>query len=531
MIHGRLFDLQGRPVPGVTLSVAVIRRQLPPAQAGARSRFDGISYGASHVHDFPAWPRPTITDAEGRFTLRGLGRGLRATLTVHHPKFALQRIPVEPDATSESRSMSAALVPAQTITGRVTYADTGEGVPHAPLEVRSHQGRSVVLISEFETDDQGRFRINPPPADSVFGIFACPPEGQPYLIAQGRIDWPKGALEQSLDLALPRGVLLRGTVTEAGSGQPVPGATVAFRYQGQGQNGIDRLETAADGTFQIGATPSPGSLFIMGPSDDYVFQTIGSRMLQQGQPGGWRMYAHAYRLLDLKPGIDSQEVHIALRRAATASGQVVGPDGQPVGEALIFSRILLDPRQRVSASWTGRYHDNAHNGRFEIHGLDPDTEVPVYFLEPSRKLGGMVNLSGKSATGGPVTVRLEPCGAARMRVVGPDGKPVVGRLSRASIEMVVTPGPPYSRDDKSGLLFANEAGVNSIDTVNYPTVLASDAEGRLTLPVLIPGATYRFIDYSTVVRGETGPTVRKEFTVKSGETLNLGDIRIEKPNP
>jgi hypothetical protein len=68
-----------------------------------------------------------------------------------------------------------------------------------------------------------------------------------------------------------------------------------------------------------------------------------------------------------------------------------------------------------------------------------------------------------------------------------------------------------------------------IDTVNYPTVLASDADGRLTLPVLIPGAMYRFIDYTTVKRGETGPTIRKEFTVKPGETLDLGDVRVEKP--
>ena len=57
----------------------------------------------------------------------------------------------------------------------------------------------------------------------------------------------------------------------------------------------------------------------------------------------------------------------------------------------------------------------------------------------------------------------------------------------------------------------------------------SDAQGRLTLPVLIPGATYRFIDYTMAVRGKTGPQLRKEFTVKPGETLDLGDIRIEKP--
>ena len=58
----------------------------------------------------------------------------------------------------------------------------------------------------------------------------------------------------------------------------------------------------------------------------------------------------------------------------------------------------------------------------------------------------------------------------------------------------------------------------------------SDAQGRLTLPVLIPGATYRFVDSTVAVRGVTGPKVRKEFTVKPGETLELGDLVIEKPD-
>ena len=53
--------------------------------------------------------------------------------------------------------------------------------------------------------------------------------------------------------------------------------------------------------------------------------------------------------------------------------------------------------------------------------------------------------------------------------------------------------------------------------------LTTDTDGRITLPVLIPGATYRFVELTTV------PQVRKEFTVKPGETLDLGDIRIEKP--
>ena len=71
--------------------------------------------------------------------------------------------------------------------------------------------------------------------------------------------------------------------------------------------------------------------------------------------------------------------------------------------------------------------------------------------------------------------------------------------------------------------------MTSVDPVNYPNELIPDADGRITLPALIPGATYRVLDYTAAIRGQTGPEIRKEFTVKPGETVNLGDIRIEKP--
>ena len=229
IILGRLLDVQGQPIPGVTVSVRSISRVLPTNPATGHPRFEGVSHFKAEINDLPAWPKPATTNAEGRFTLRGVGRDLRVSLTTHHPRFALQTIEVVTDGTSESKSLTATLVPAQILTGRVTYADTGKGVPHAPLGVMSGQGR-IGILSDFETDDEGRFRVKPPPADRSFNVTAFPPQGQPYLIATNRLEWPKGAIEQSLDLALPRGALIRGTVTEEGSGKPVSGATVDFIF-------------------------------------------------------------------------------------------------------------------------------------------------------------------------------------------------------------------------------------------------------------------------------------------------------------
>jgi hypothetical protein len=49
----------------------------------------------------------------------------------------------------------------------------------------------------------------------------------------------------------------------------------------------------------------------------------------------------------------------------------------------------------------------------------------------------------------------------------------------------------------------------------------TDAEGRITLTALIPGATYRISDWSTVNLQAKGYQLRKEFTVKPGEMVDV----------
>jgi hypothetical protein len=165
-----------------------------------------------------------------------------------------------------------------------------------------------------------------------------------------------------------------------------------------------------------------------------------------------------------------------------------------------------------------------------LHGLDPNPaiEVPAFFLDPERKLGATARFSGRLKADGAATVRLEPCGTARARLVTSDGKPLDRYDARALALLVVTPGPLQTRRGENGPLFAEEASVVSLDPVNYGSNFQSDAQGRLTLPALIPGATYRVEDFTPAFGGDD-PAIRKEFTVKPGETIDLGDIVIARP--
>jgi hypothetical protein len=132
VIHGRLFDLQGRPDPDVRISVSSIRSDVAQARAELHDRYvrrrsDGVFYWNRDAHDFPAWPRPVTTDAEGRFTVRGVGHNMHAVLVVRHPRFAHQTIEVETDDDSGSNTVTAALAPHQIINVRVTEKELAQG--------------------------------------------------------------------------------------------------------------------------------------------------------------------------------------------------------------------------------------------------------------------------------------------------------------------------------------------------------------------------------------------------------------------
>jgi protocatechuate 3,4-dioxygenase beta subunit len=533
VIRGRLFDIAGRPARGVTVSVWSILRTLQRDPRDPRfERSDGLTYRWSRAHDMPGWPRPATTDADGRFTLHGIGRGLHVSLAVIDPRFALQVIELKTDADAETKPLTMALQPARVLTGRVTHADTGKPVDHARIIVYNLFGRAATRTIDYQTDADGRFRANPEPGE-VVGVMAVPPEGEPYLSAQTRYTWAKGQVEHSVDLALPRGVLIRGKVTEEGSGKPVPGATVMYVLSlgstpNRGNGAARPVETQPDGSFQLAIRPEPGRLAIQAPSDDYVFNEASQGLLFQGRPGGRRIYTHAVLACDPKPDGTGQEVSVALRRGATVQGRVVGPDDRPVRDAWLISRLILRPDTVPWRSWRPDEHGTAREGRFELHGLDHDTEVPVYFLDPKGRMGATARFSGRSMTQGPITVRLEPCGTAKARLVGPDGMPLPGFAQPWLISMDVTPqGTAGPNGRNPNPLPADGDLLTRIDPVNYPQDPAADAQGRIAFPALIPGATYRLL--GRVPRAVRSPQLNRAFTVKPGETMDLGDIRIEKP--
>jgi RNA polymerase sigma factor (sigma-70 family) len=562
VIRGRLIDLQGEPLKGVKLHVA--RVALPPGLAGiggppampggissflggggiapptgmpARSWQDDAAPPAYGFPTPPArlavWPAPLTTDAEGRFVVRGLGRDLTVTLLVTDERFARQELVVETTAKGRPDAFEQALNPAHLLEGQVVGDDTGRPVGKVLLEVHAGDRGPARRPAEVQvwTDERGRFRVNCPPGGRV-AILPYPADGSPYLSRVATLEWPKGKVKHEVEVRLPRGVLVRGKVTEADSDKPVAGAVVSYfprednplttRVMSWRQFPGEFVRTKADGTFEATVYPGAGTLLAKGPTRDYVLQRV-EKDLHTGQKAAAPVYAEAAAPLDLKDNTEPQAVSLKLRRGVTIRGRALDPDGKPVAEAVLYHPFHL--RDNGDIAWFFHYSQEpvaVKDGRFELTGCDPKGKFPAYIFDPKAETGARVVLSGADAKD-EVTVRLQPCGKAAMRYVDGDGKPVKGIVPSLQLVLDADADSEMSHRDFLGR------------PLRVP--VASDAEGRVTVSGLIPGATYRYPDQIRIGGGFGGaglprPPAQprlKEFTAEAGKTHELPDIIINRP--
>jgi RNA polymerase sigma factor (sigma-70 family) len=522
VLRGRLLDLQGQPVAGAKVGLERASGKLPSG------KFFYLDY---HITPMAAEyrPQPAVSDAKGYYRLRGLPADCDLALDVQGEGAAVAPQTVEvSQRVAPDREFSVSLAPQRVLEGTVIYQDTGKPVPNARLRidaVKPYPGGGFQIRSvTARADAGGRYRAVPYEGDSYF-VVASPPAGAPYLLAGRQAEKAPGVLKQEINLALRRGILVQGSVKEAPSGKPVAGAGVAFQPR-QGNNPFYTRDarfadgvTDADGKFALVVLPGPGHLLINGPTADYLHTSIPARDLSGvGRALSQRYYPDGLVALDLKPDVVTHRVEATLRRGVTLKGRVLGPDGRAVARGQLFCRTYVATGYTLNPVWSLPFRD----GRFELPGWDPADPAPVYFLSPELGLGGVLR-PGRGDAGKEPTVRLQKCGGARARFVDKQGKPLANQ--RVVVDVPLTPG--LSVFDRGGPfklkgVAADVAHLANFDPENFNN-LRTDAEGRVTLRNLIPGARHWI-----VVSRPGGGMIRVPLDLipEAGKTLELKDISV-----
>jgi RNA polymerase sigma factor (sigma-70 family) len=527
--RGRLVDLQGQGAAKVQVHLRYV--------VDPRARTDGLGLwrireGLSH------WPRPVTTDAQGRFVLRGLGRDLIIGLGIRDERFGRQDL--HRIATRDGKEVTLLLAAPQRVEGQVTFADTGKPVSGVRLQI----GGSDREINKptmdngwvaVRTDAKGRYRIMSHPGNTI-SVTAHALPGTPYLGIRKDVAWPKGAAKLEINVALPRGVLVRGKVTEAPSGKGVAGVRVELWPQ-QKDNPFWRSDiktgaaSRADGTFQIAVLPGPGYLCFQSSDRHYIQQLVyrdiesgkifpqpiaypDRKTVQRPYPNGQPLFMDAWHTLNLKPAAKVPDVKVVLRRGRTVQGRLLDPSGKPVARAQMLCRLPMGSYGFITLGSV-----EVGEGRFTLTGCDPDLVYPVLFLDARHSWGAVVQVCAKRAGKPPMTVRLARCGSAVVRLCNAQGQPLANyRLDPLSVEVVLPPTvPAQAKTPRPKLPPAESLWLATLDPGHYGDGFKTDEKGRVTLPALIPGANYRL-----VVRGHV-----RQFKAESGKQMKLADIVIQ----
>lgn len=549
-IDGRVIDLQGRPVAGVSVSVFTVG-------ATANGRLDEFlkaiqernevgrllqEFFTQRLEDQPNPPlvQPVVTGADGRFRIKGIGRERLAALKIDGPTIETalvmaltrpgptMRVPLNrldgsmptdqvERLTIYGASFDHVAGPTRPIEGVVSDLDTGR--PLAGIMVHAENRLEAGLVGEHIrtlTDAQGRYRLVGLPQGQEGHVLAVPPcdyplfdlhrgklkvppdESLPYLrarLAVGKVDEPGPA---HLDIKLKRGVWLTGRVLDRETRQPVRGQVEYFVYTDNphmeaypafGWTMIGPHFARADGVFHFVVFPGPGVLAARVGGSRYI-RAAGLEKLENKVENGLLM-THPYN-------------------AAPTNFNVVDPiDPAPNAGSMTHDLLLesgrtlpvkvldldgqpVNPAELMTVGLRNMsWWQKVPSGRTELKivGLGPGRGRTIEIRHEAKRLVGELILRGDET--GPQTIRLQPWGVLTGRVVDAEGEPVGG-------------GNIYP--------IARPAG--------YPEI---GKDGRFRIDGILPGKSYdlQFLKDSSLLSG----FIARGIKVGPGETRDLGDVR------
>jgi protocatechuate 3,4-dioxygenase beta subunit len=460
-IEGRIVDLEGRPVGGARIQVErlwfVREGTLSEWLAHAAGRNPRNPWqGLDLVPTTTEIPIAATTAPDGRFRLIGIGRDRLAQILVSSPTIATAELFVQTSdgpavsvvERSSRRAMTApertiyharrfefAAEPTRSIEGVIRDQWTGRPIAGIKLQGMAFQEHSRLWAPGVEavTDAQGRYHLAGLPRAAAYELSIEPGDGLPYPESALRVPADsRGLGPVSFDIALKRGILVRGRVTDKATGQPVGGLVNSHPFAdnphvrgfpGYKQGRRDSLAFIKDdGRYEVVALP--GRNIIACRSDGGRYRAgAGATKIKGYDPayagvGGFDTIGmctvadyNVFAEVDLDPRMESTTVDLQVDPGRTLTVTAVDPEGRPIGGSKVVG--LTD------SFGGGEYEQDSPT--FEVRALDPSRPRRVTITHAGRKLVGSIDLKGDEA--GPMTVRLQPWGTITGRIVDDDGLP------------------------------------------------------------------------------------------------------------
>ncbi len=551
-IEGRILDLQGQPVAGAKVQVVVLlwpKRSLSDWVKALRER--QTAYPVQYEH-LDSWKDQSVSDLfpevetsrDGRFTIKGVGRERVVSLLITGPLIETKIINVVtaqfettnvPDFAQGVRTVTYyrprfdhVAGPTRIVVGTVRDKDTGK--PLAGALVRNMRSlNNGIHFTSATTDSEGRYRLVGLPIslrrDSLRSnrqpemLMATAPEDQPYLLSTLPLEARLDTSMITKDFNLKRGIWIRGRVTDQATGKAPPANVSYFAFADN-----PSLKEAPEFRFVSGANRIPcdreGNYRLVGFAGHGL---VAARAAGLEADLRYRFGVGADRItgLSTRPGADTKSTvppvfsvwnyhtlaevnapqgagdvicNVQLDPGRTVKGKIVGPSGA----------LLTGCQVSGLADFYTRWEPiKGDASEFEVQALGEKTARYVLFLHVANELAGST-VVGPGATG-PITVKLEPWGSLSGRIVDADGQPMKG-LAITCREGLPRADPP--------------AGSLPDDLIKVFD------DGRFQAEGLIPGLKYTF---SVIRVGRALGRAGREIVLQSGETRNLGDVRISVP--
>jgi RNA polymerase sigma factor (sigma-70 family) len=547
-LHGRVLDLQGKPVAGVVVHVRALytpakgdltgfvkavkeKQELYPALNGQLTGLSGGWLG----RDLGTLFAPVKTDADGRFQVKGVGRERVAELRFEAPAietrdvFAMTRagqelrvpgyrqyMPRTTMLTLHGNGFGHVAAPCKPIVGVVRDKDTGKPIPGAIVTSYQRAGDPISARTDLQTvaDKEGRFRLLGMPKGEGNVIRAGPPESEPYLMSVRSVADTPGLDAVTVDFQLKRGVWVTGRVLDQVTRQPVHSQVQygvfednPHRKEAPGLSVDIYLQTrAADGTFRFPGLPGRGLLAARAWGDQYRIGVGADKIKGKDANGLFRTYPQYlftqgyHTFAEVSPASDAKEVtcDLLLDPGRTLAGKVFGPDGKQLAGA------------RVSNLKSYGYWENEplKTAEFTLTSLEGKPRL-VQFAHAEKNLAGFLFVKGDEK--GPLKVNLVSAGVLTGRLVMPDGQPVTEG-------QIITRGEPLAAPGKAK---------NAPLAGSFPSGVRPGKDGKFRIAGLAPGLTYKLGLHRDIYLHELAGAAGGELTFKPGETKDLGDVVVK----